>query len=97
MILTHWVLEGMAVILRCNFQISVIDILSISSDTAARWMPPDLIIRLSVCPSVDRIVSALYLQQYSSDLFHIYTSYQATSEGVSREYLLPNSKIWNFG
>ena len=39
---------------------------------------------LSVCPSVDRIVSALYLQQYSSDPFHMCTSYQATSEGVSR-------------
>ena len=39
---------------------------------------------LSVCLSVDRIVSALYLQQYSSDPFHICTSYQATSEGVSR-------------
>ena len=35
-------------------------------------------ITLSVCPSVDRIVSALYLQQYSSDTFHICTSYQAT-------------------
>ena len=35
---------------------------------------------LSVCPSVDRIVSALYLQQYSLDPFHICTSYQATSE-----------------
>ena len=39
---------------------------------------------LSVCPSVDRIVSALYLQQYSSDPFHICTSYEATSKGVSR-------------
>ena len=38
---------------------------------------------LSVCPSVDRIVSALYLQQYSLDPYHICTSYQATSEGVS--------------
>ena len=38
---------------------------------------------LSVCPSVDRIVSALYLQQYSWDPFHICTSYQAISEGVS--------------
>ena len=36
----------------------------------------------SVCPSVDRIVSALYLQQYSSDPFHISTSYQAPSKGV---------------
>ena len=44
--------------------------------------------RLSVCPSVDRIVSALYLQQYSSDPFHIWTSYQATSDGVSRV------KVW---
>ena len=39
-------------------------------------------VRPSVCPSVDRIVSALYLQQYSPDPFHICTSYYATSEGV---------------
>ena len=38
---------------------------------------------LSVCLSVDRIVSTLYLLQYTLDPFHIYTSYQATSEGVS--------------
>ena len=50
-------------------------------------------ITLSVCPSVDRIVSALYLQQYSSDPFHICTSYQATSEGVSR--VMPISKFKN--
>ena len=49
------------------------------------------LVRLSVCPSVDRIVSALYLQQYSSDPFHICTSYQATSEGVSR--VMPVSKF----
>ena len=48
-------------------------------------------ITLSVCPSVDRIVSALYLQQYSSDPFHICTSYQATSEGVSR--IMPVAKF----
>ena len=47
----------------------------------------------SVCPSVDRMVSALYLQQYSSDPLHIYTSYQATSEGVSR--VMPVSKFKN--
>ena len=41
-------------------------------------------IRPSVHLSVDRIVSALYLLQYSPDPFHIYTSYQATLEGVSR-------------
>ena len=47
----------------------------------------------SVCPSVDRIVSALYLQEYSLDPFHICTSYQATSEDVSR--VMPVSKIKN--
>ena len=31
----------------------------------------------SVCPSVDRIMSALYLQPYLSDPFNICTSYQA--------------------
>ena len=50
-------------------------------------------ITLSVCPSVDIIVSALYLQQYSSDPFHICTSYQATWEGVSR--VMPVSKLKN--
>ena len=50
-------------------------------------------ITLSVCPTVDRIVSALYLQEYSSDPFHIRTSYQATSEGVSR--VMPVSKFKN--
>ena len=48
-------------------------------------------VRPSVYPSVDRIVSALYLQQYLSDPFHICTSYQATSEGVSR--VMPD-QIW---
>ena len=33
---------------------------------------------------MDKIVSALYLPQYSPDPFYIYTSYQATTEGVSR-------------
>ena len=50
-------------------------------------------ITVSVCPSVDRIVSALYLQQYSSDPFHICTSYRATSEGVS--HVMPISKFKN--
>ena len=48
-------------------------------------------ITLSVCPSVDRIVFALYLQQYWSDPFHICTPYQATSEGVS--HVMPVSKL----
>ena len=38
---------------------------------------------LSVCPSVDRIVSTLYIQQYLSDPFHICTCYQAAREGVA--------------
>ena len=56
-------------------------------------------ITLSVSPSVERIVPALYLQQYSSDPFHICTSYQATSEGVSRVTpvsKLKNLKLWQF-
>ena len=52
-----------------------------------------LSVRPSVRPSVDKIVSALYLQQYSSDPFHICTSYQATKEGVSR--VMPVSKFKN--
>ena len=44
-------------------------------------------ITLFVCPSVDRIVSTLYLQEYSSDPLHICTSYEATSGGVMREIL----------
>ena len=32
-------------------------------------------VRPSICPSVDGIVSALYLHQYKLDPFHIYTSY----------------------
>ena len=51
----------------------------------------------SVCPSVDRIMSALYLQQYLSDPFHICTSYQATSEGVSLVMFFrkfKNLKFW---
>ena len=49
-----------------------------------------LSVHLSVCPSVDRIVSALYLQQYLSDPFHICTSYQATSEGVLHVMFVSN-------
>ena len=41
------------------------------------------LVHLPVCSSVDSIVSVLYLPQYLLDPFHIYTSYQATSEGVS--------------
>ena len=51
---------------------------------------------LSVCPSVDRMVSPLYLQQYSSDPFHICTSYQATSEGVSRVMFVSKFKNYKF-
>ena len=48
---------------------------------------------MSVCPSVDGIISAL--QQYSPDPFHIYTSYQATSEGVSHVKVFDFSKLKN--
>ena len=51
---------------------------------------------MSVCASVDRIVSTLYLQQYSLDSFHICPSYQATSEGVSRVMLVSNFKNLKF-
>ena len=52
---------------------------------------------LSVCLlSVDRIMSALYLQQYSSDPFQIYTSYQATSENVLHVKFLSKLKNLKF-
>ena len=54
-------------------------------------------ILVSPCPSVDRSVSALYLQQYLSDPFHICTSYQATLEGVSHVMFVSkfqNLKFW---
>ena len=54
--------------------------------------------KTSLCLSVDRIVSALYLQQYLSDPFHICTSYQATWEGVSCViFVWKFKKNWNFG
>ena len=51
----------------------------------------------SICLSVDRIVSALYLQQYSSDPFHVCTYHQATSESVFCIMFvskLENLKFW---
>ena len=54
------------------------------------------LVRLPVCPSVDRIVSAPCLQQYSLDPFHICTSYQATSEGVSRVMFVSKLKKLKF-
>ena len=56
-------------------------------------------VRPSVRPSVDRIVSALYLPKHYTDLFHIYTSYQPTSEGVSRVKFIEKLQIlvfWHF-
>ena len=49
--------------------------------------------------SVNRIVSTPYLPQYQLHPFHIYISYQATSEGVwcVKLFFLQNSKIWIFG
>ena len=37
-------------------------------------------VHLSISQSVDRIMAVLYLQQYSPDPFHAYTTYQATSD-----------------
>ena len=54
------------------------------------------LVRPSVRPSVDKILLALYLLQYLPDSFHIYTSYQATSEGVSLVKFFRNSKMWSF-
>ena len=61
-------------------------------------------IRLSVRPSVHlsvrgQIFSALYLPQYLPDPFHICTSYQATSEGVSHVKFIvkfQNLIFWQF-
>ena len=53
--------------------------------------------RLSVRPSVEAIVSAAYLQQYSLDPFHIHTSYQATSKGALHLTLFvkfQNLNVW---
>ena len=56
-------------------------------------------VRPSVHPSVLHPVSALWLLQFWLDPFHIYTSYQATSEGVSCVNFLAtfkNVKFWQF-
>ena len=45
-------------------------------------------VRPLICPYVDQIVSTLYLPQYKPDPFHIYTSYQPTSGGVSHAFFL---------
>ena len=76
------------------------DYISMSEQNAVHLASPDTYIKcaiqMSVCPSVDKIVSALYLQQYLSDAFHICTSYQAISEGVSGVKFVSKLKIRNF-
>ena len=55
--------------------------------------------RLSVRPSVPHPVSVLWHLQFWLDPLHIYTSYQATSEGVSRVKFLAKFKnlyFWQF-
>ena len=47
----------------------------------------------SICLFVGRIVSALYLQQYSLDPSYICTSYQSTSEGVACKVFLKILKL----
>ena len=51
---------------------------------------------LSVCPSVARIVSTMYLHN-TGWIIHICRCYQTTSEGVPCVEVLQNSKIWIFG
>ena len=59
------------------------------------------VVCLFVCPpvrpSVDGIVSTLYLQQHWLDPFYICTSHQATSEDVSVIKLFAKFEIWIFG
>ena len=53
--------------------------------------------RPSVRPSVPHPVSTLWRLQFWLDPFHISTSYQATSKGVSHVKLLEKFKNWIFG
>ena len=56
-------------------------------------------VRPSLRPSVPHPVSALQRLQFWLDPFHIYTSYHATSEGVSCVMFLaklPNLHFWQF-
>ena len=56
-------------------------------------------VRPSVHPSFQHSVSALYCLQFWLDPFHILTSYQATSEGVSHVKFLAkfqNLDFWQF-
>ena len=56
-------------------------------------------VRPSVHPSVPHPVSALWHLHFWLDPFHIYTSYQVTSEGVPRVKLLAkfqNLNFWQF-
>ena len=55
-----------------------------------------LFILKDVCPSVLHPVSALWRLQFWLDPFHIYTSYQATSEGMSCVNFLAKFKNVNF-
>ena len=50
----------------------------------------------SDCPSVPHPVSTLRRLQFWLDPFHIYTSYQATSEGVSHVKFFAKFEFWQF-
>ena len=54
-------------------------------ETGVHWFP---LVRLRTA-----LCLLLYIQPYFPDPFHIYTSYQATSDDV----FFQNSKVWNFG
>ena len=55
------------------------------------------LVRPSVRPSVDRIVSTLYLPQYWPNPFHICTSYQTTSEDVWHARFIAKFQKLKFG
>ena len=56
-----------------------------------------LSVRLSVRPSVDGTVSALYIAQYKLDLFNVYNLINQLKKCVAFFVLfLKNSKIWRF-
>ena len=93
--LTHWGQTKMATILHMTY------LNAFSRKIFIIFIPPGSTklkggytgFTLSICPSMDIIVSALYLQQYSSNPLYICTSYQAT-EGVSHLMFVSKFEIF---
>ena len=88
--LTHWVI----LIYICIKNLGIIISPALRSWRGVYWF---YLVRLSVCPPVERIMSALYPLQNLPDSFHIYTPYQAILEGESRVkffFKFKNLKFW---